>query len=72
LKLKSDIKVANLNCFNRRDKRDHANIASLKELMSTPPMTAQQYSALMQKRREQRRMVEAARELKTETQRNSW
>jgi hypothetical protein len=70
--LKPDIKGTNLNCFNRTDKKDYANIASLKDLMSAPPMTAEQYWEVIHKRREQRRMVEAARELKTETQRDSW
>jgi hypothetical protein len=32
--------------------------------MSVPPMTAEQHSAVMHKRRERRRMVDAARELK--------
>jgi hypothetical protein len=61
-----------LNCFNRPDKKDYANIASLKDLMGAPPMTAEQHSAVMHKRQERRRMIEVARELKTETEKNTW
>jgi len=61
-----------LNFPNKTDKKDYANIASLKDLMVVPPMTAEQHSAVMHKRRERRRMVEAARELKTETEKNAW
>lgn len=61
-----------MNCFIGIDKKDYANTASLKALMSTPPMTREQHAALMQKRKEQRRMVEEAQDLRAEAQRNPW
>lgn len=38
------------------------NMALLKDLMTVPPMTAEQHAAIMRKRIEQRRMVEEARD----------
>lgn len=38
------------------------NMALLKDLMTVPPMTAEQHAAIVRKRIEQRRMVEEARE----------
>jgi hypothetical protein len=62
----------NLNSSNKTDKKDCASTASLKDLMMAPPMTEKQHSALMHKRQERRRMLEAARELKAETDKNPW
>lgn len=61
-----------LNYLNKSLKQDCSNIASLQDLMTTLPMSEKQHAALTLKRIEQRRMVEAARELKAESQRNSW
>jgi hypothetical protein len=61
-----------LNYFNQFGKKDYANIAKLKDLMGVPPMTAEQHSLVMHKRRERRRMVEAAQELKAESEKNAW
>lgn len=38
------------------------NMALLKDLMTVPPMTAEQHAAIMRKRIEQRRMVEEAKD----------
>jgi hypothetical protein len=38
------------------------NMALLKDLMTAPPMTAEQHAAIMRKRIEQRRMVEEAKD----------
>jgi hypothetical protein len=40
------------------------NIALLKDLMKTPPMTASQHASIMRKRIEDRRMAEDLREHK--------
>jgi hypothetical protein len=38
------------------------NMALLKDLMTVPPMTAQQHAAIMRKRIEQRRRIEEAKD----------
>ncbi|MEO7031301.1 MAG: hypothetical protein ABI351_04910 [Herbaspirillum sp.] len=38
------------------------NMALLKDLMTVPPMTAEQHATIMRKRIEQRRMLEEAKE----------
>ena len=38
------------------------NMALLKDLMTVPPMTAEQHAAIMRKRIEQRRMLEEAKD----------
>jgi hypothetical protein len=48
-------------------KNNYSNIAQLKDLMTMPPMTAQQHAEIMRKRIAHRRMVEEAKELKTVT-----
>ena len=53
-------------------KKDSPNIASLKDLMKTPPMTAEQYLKLARKRTEQRRMIESTQEWKSESKKDSW
>ena len=45
-------------------KSNYSNTAQLKDLMTVPPMTAEQHAEVMRKRIEQRRMVEEAKELK--------
>lgn len=38
------------------------NMALLKDLMTVPPMSAQQHAAIVRKRIEQRRMIEEAKD----------
>ena len=45
-------------------KNNYTNIAQLKELTTSPPMTAERHAAIMRKRIAHRRMVEEAKELK--------
>lgn len=45
-------------------KSNYSNAAQLKDLMTTPPMSAARHAQLMRKRIAQRRMLEEARELK--------
>lgn len=47
-------------------KSNYTNMAHLKELMTAPPMTAEQHAAITRKRIRDRRMIEEAKELKTE------
>jgi hypothetical protein len=49
--------------FNR-SKNNYTNAAHLKELMTAPPMTAEQHAAINRKRNEMRRKIEEAREVK--------
>ncbi|MGO4476020.1 hypothetical protein AB4Z32_07160 [Massilia sp. 2TAF26] len=41
---------------------NYSSTAQLKDLMTTPPMTAAQHAEIMRKRNEQRRKIEDARE----------
>lgn len=50
--------------MGRLIKNNYINIAQLKDLMTTPPMTAEQHAAIMRKRIAHRRMIEEAKELK--------
>lgn len=43
-------------------KNNYANTAQLKELMTAPPMTAEQHAIIIRKRIKDRRMIEEARE----------
>lgn len=45
-------------------KSNYSNTAQLKDLMTVPPMTAEQHAAVMRKRIAHRRMVEEAKEAK--------
>jgi hypothetical protein len=45
-------------------KHNYSNVAQLKDLMTVPPMTAEQHAQVLRKRIAQRRMVEEARDLK--------
>ena len=45
-------------------KSNYSNVAQLKDLMTAPPMTAEQHAEVMRKRIAHRRMVEEAQELK--------
>jgi hypothetical protein len=51
--------------LGRLIKNNYSNIAQLKDLMTIPPMTAEQHAAVMRKRIEHRRMIEEAKELKS-------
>tara|TARA_R110001599_G_scaffold64023_4_gene179641 strand:- start:335337 stop:335516 length:180 start_codon:yes stop_codon:yes gene_type:complete len=51
--------------LSRLIKNNYTNIALLKDLMTIPPMTAQQHAEIMRKRIAHRRMLEEAKELKT-------
>ena len=46
-------------------KNNYSQTALLKELMTVPPMTAEQHANVMRKRIKLRRMVEDAKEVKT-------
>lgn len=48
-------------------KNNYANNALLKDLMTVPPMTAEQHAEVMRKRIAHRRMLEEAKELKSAT-----
>ena len=52
--------------LDRINTNNYTNTAQLKELMTAPPMTAEQHAAIIRKRIRDRRMVEEARELKIE------
>lgn len=52
--------------LDRINTNNYTNMAQLKELMTAPPMTAEQHAAIIRKRIKDRRMVEEARELKSE------
>ena len=52
--------------LNRINTNNYTNTAQLKELMTAPPMTAEQHAAIIRKRIRDRRMIEEARELKSE------
>jgi hypothetical protein len=41
-------------------------MAQLKELMTAPPMSAERHAAITRKRIQDRRMIEEAKDLKTE------
>lgn len=45
---------------------NYTNMAQLKDLMTAPPMTAEQHAAITRKRIKDRRMIEEARELKSD------
>lgn len=45
-------------------KHNYSNTAQLKDLMTVPPMSAEQHAQILRKRIAQRRMVEEARDLK--------
>lgn len=47
-------------------KSNYTNMARLKDLMTAPPMTAEQHAAITRKRIRDRRMIEEAKEQKTE------
>ncbi|TCS38525.1 hypothetical protein EDC30_102264 [Paucimonas lemoignei] len=47
-----------------KSKNNYTHTAKLKELMTAPPMTAEQHAAINRKRNELRRKIEEARELK--------
>ncbi len=46
-------------------KNNYSNMAQLKELMTTPPMTAEQHAGIMRERIKLRRKIEEAKELRT-------
>lgn len=48
-------------------RNNYSNTALLKDLMTTPPMSAAQHAQIVRQRIEHRRMVEAAKELKSAT-----
>jgi len=50
--------------LGRLIKNNYSNIAQLKDLMTIPPMSAEQHAAVMRKRIEHRRKIEEAKELK--------
>ena len=53
--------------LDRINTNNYTNMAQLKELMTALPMTAEQHAAIIRKRIKDRRMVEEARELKSES-----
>jgi hypothetical protein len=52
--------------LDRLTKSNYTNVARLKELMTAPPMTAEQHAAITRKRIQDRRRIEEAKERKTE------
>lgn len=52
--------------MDRFMKNNYSNAARLKELMTAPPMTAEQHAEINRKRIQVRRMIEEAKELKSE------
>jgi hypothetical protein len=52
--------------LDTHNKGNYANMARLKELMTAPPMTAEQHAAITRKRIQDRRMIEEAKERKTD------
>ena len=52
--------------MNSLKKNKYSNTALHKELMTAPPMTAEQHATITRKRIKDRRMIEEAREKKTE------
>ncbi|GAA4025860.1 hypothetical protein [Actimicrobium antarcticum] len=52
--------------MNHLNKNNYSNTAELKEIMTAPPMTAEQHAIIIRKRIKDRRMIEEAREKKTE------
>ncbi|HCY63378.1 MAG TPA: hypothetical protein DHV59_11225 [Oxalobacteraceae bacterium] len=50
--------------MDRFSRNNYSNTANLKELMTAPPMTAEQHAAINRKRNELRRKVEELRELR--------
>jgi hypothetical protein len=63
------VKFQNNNGVKQLDrfmKNNYTNTAQLKELMTAPPMTAEQHAAINRKRIKDRRMIEEAKEQKTE------
>lgn len=52
--------------MDTHNKSNYANMARLKELMTAPPMTAEQHAAITRKRIQDRRMLEEAKERKTD------
>ena len=46
--------------MDRFSRNNYSNSAHLKELMTAPPMTAEQHAAINRKRNELRRMIEEA------------
>lgn len=50
--------------MGRLIKNNYTNSALLKDLMTTPPMSAEQHAEIMRKRIAHRRMVEEAKEMK--------
>jgi hypothetical protein len=47
-------------------RNNYTSTAQLKEMMTAPPMTAQQHAAINRKRIEQRRKIEEAKERKSD------
>jgi len=56
--------------MRRMFENNYANTARLKDLMTTPPMTAQQHAELVRMRTLRRRMMEDAKELKAASNRS--
>jgi hypothetical protein len=55
--------VSNLDTHTNSN---YTNMAQLKELMTAPPMSAERHAAITRKRIQDRRMIEEAKDLKTE------
>lgn len=50
--------------MERLNKNNYASVAQLKELMTTPPMTAQKHAEILRERIRARRKIEDERERK--------
>ena len=62
----TDVFYMEAGTLDTHTKSNYTNMARLKELMTAPPMTAAQHAAITRKRIKDRRMIEEAKELKTE------
>lgn len=51
--------------MDRFSRNNYSSTANLKDLMTAPPMTAEQHAAINRRRNELRRKVEEARELRS-------
>lgn len=52
--------------LDRINTNNYTNVAQLKELMTVPPMSAEQHASIARKHVKNRRMLEEARELKSD------
>ncbi|MDB5842120.1 MAG: hypothetical protein JWQ23_4072 [Herminiimonas sp.] len=59
-----EIPIQEVSSLGTQSKSNYTNTAQLKELMTAPPMTAEQHATITRKRIRDRRMLEEAKERK--------